>query len=190
VSAIEIVELLGAIAEIVGAIAVVITLIYLAAQVRHAAAASQAAALESGRSRRIAFFESVRDSAYLPAIQVKAARGEELDEVDRLRLTNHYAALWGLLYAEWIQRDLGMVGDYATHPRVALSQTLGSVAGMQWWRNAGTHLYPERFVQYIEAMIRELDIDATNEALARAGFVIERDADAAVDSRGSARASS
>jgi hypothetical protein len=179
----ETVQFLGAIGEFVGAIAVVVTLIYLAAQVRHSRTATQAATLEAGRTRRIEFFETVRDSRYLPEIQVKVSRGEELDEVERLRLTNHYGALWGLLYAEWIQRDLGIVGEYATHPEIGLLQALGSPVGMQWWRNAGIKLYPQRFVDYIEKMIRELDIDALNTSIARAGFVVERGDEATTGGR-------
>jgi hypothetical protein len=161
-----------------------VTLIYLAAQVRHSRTATQAATLEAGRTRRIAFFEATRDSRYLPEIQVKVSRGEELDEVERLRLTNHYAALWGLLFAEWIQRDLGMVGEYATHAEIGLAQTLGSQFAMQWWRNAGIKLYPRRFVEYIEKMIRESDINAANTSIARAGFVIEAGGAATTAARG------
>jgi hypothetical protein len=174
-SAVEIVQFLGAIGEFIGAIAVVVTLIYLSAQVRSSAASAQAAALEAGRTRRISSFEAIRDSPYLPEIQVKILRGEELDEVERLRLTNHYSALWGLLYAEWIQRDLGTVGEYSTHPEIALTQALGSQAAMQWWHNVGIQLYPQRFVDYVKTMIREIDLEATSGSMARSGFVLERD---------------
>lgn len=173
-SAIEVVQFLGAIGEFIGAIAVVVTLIYLSAQVRSSAASAQAAAVEAGRTRRISSFEAIRDSPYLAEIQVKAMRGEELDDVERLRLTNHYAALWGLLYAEWIQRDLGTVGEYSTHPEVALTQALGSHAAMLWWHNVGTRLYPQRFIDYVEEMMSEIDVEAVNEAIARSGFVVER----------------
>lgn len=126
---IEIVQFLGAIGEFIGAIAVVVTLIYLAAQVRSSVESAQAAALEAGRTRRISSFEAQRDSPYLPEIQAKIFRGEELDQVERLRLVNHYA---------------------------------------------GVQLYPQRFIDYIETMIRETDIEAVSESMARAGFPDER----------------
>ena len=169
----EFIQILGAIGEFVGAIAVVVTLIYLSRQVRDSARSAQAAAVESARTRRISSFEAVRDSPYLPPIQVKIARGEELDEEERLRASNHYAALWGLLYAEWIQRDLGTVGEYVTRPEIALTQALSSPGAMQWWNNAGVGLYPPRFIDYIEKMLEEIDLDAASNLIERSGFLAE-----------------
>ena len=182
-SGLEIVQLLGAIGEFVSAIAVVVTLIYLSRQVHDSARSAQAAAVEAGRTRRISSFESIRDSPYLPAIQVKLANGTPLDDEERIRLTNHHASLWGLLYAEWIQRDIGTVGEYAPRPEVALAQALASETAMTWWHAAGRNLYPEPFVRYIESKLQELDLDSEADRIEAAGFYKELSSnDGAADS--------
>lgn len=172
-STLEIIQILGAIGEFVGAIAVVVTLIFLSRQIRDSARSAQAAAVEAGRTRRITSFEAVRDSPYLPGIQTKLAKGIALDDEERIRLTNHHAALWGLLYAEWIQRDIGTIGEYAPRPEVALAQVMGSPTAMTWWNEAGRDLYPERFVIYIDQKFREIDLDAESRRIEAAGFAKE-----------------
>ena len=169
----EIIEILGALGEFVSAIAVVITLIYLSRQIRDSSRSAQAAAVEAGRTRRISSFEAIRDSPYLPGIQAKLANGEALDDEERIRLTNHHAALWGLLYAEWIQRDIGTIGEYAPRPEVALAQALASPTAMQWWEAAGRSLYPDRFVSYIDGKLAEVDVDFEADRIVRAGFARE-----------------
>lgn len=172
-TSLEVIQVLGAIGEFVGAIAVVITLIYLSRQIRDSARSAQAAAVEAGRTRRISSFESIRDSPYLPGIQAKLAAGERLDEEERIRMTNHNAALWGLLYAEWIQRDIGTVGEYAPHVDVALAQALGSQTAMTWWSNAGRHIHPERFVGFIEKRMNEIDLEHESGRIVRSGFALD-----------------
>ena len=172
-STLEIVQVLGALGEFVGAIAVVVTLIFLSRQIRDSARSAQAAAVEAGRTRRISSFEAIRDSPYLPGIQVKLANGIGLDDEERVRLTNHYAALWGLLYAEWIQRDIGTIGEYAPRPEVALAQVMGSPTAMTWWNEAGRDLYPDRFVAYIDQKFAEIDLEAEAARIEAAGFVKE-----------------
>jgi hypothetical protein len=177
-STLEIVQILGALGEFVGAITVVITLIYLSRQVRESARQAQAAAVEAGRTRRITSFEAIRDSPYLPVIQAKLANGEPLDEEEQTRLTNHYAALWGLLYAEWIQRDIGTIGEYAPRPEIALGQVMGSPTAMTWWDQAGRNLYPERFIEFIDQKFAEIDLKAQSDLIGAAGFARERPTDA------------
>lgn len=172
-STLEIVQLLGALGEFVGAIAVVITLIFLSRQIRDSTRSAQAAAVEAGRTRRISSFEAIRDSPYIPRIQAKLANGTPLDDEERIRLTNHHAALWGLLYAEWIQRDIGTIGEYAPRPEVALAQVMGSPTAMTWWNSAGRELYPNRFVTYIDGKFEEIDLDAESSRISAAGFAKE-----------------
>jgi len=176
-STLEVIQILGAVGEFVGAIAVVVTLIFLSRQIRDSARSAQAAAVEAGRTRRISSFEAIRDSPYLPVIQAKLANGTPLDDVERIRLTNHHASLWGLLYAEWIQRDIGTIGEYAPRPEVALAQVMGSPTAMIWWNEAGRDLYPDRFVSYIDEKFEQLDREAESARIEAAGFVRERSSD-------------
>ena len=145
----EISQVLGNVGEFVGAIAVVATLLYLAIQVRDAGRSSKFAAVQTSRETRIAWFSSVRDSPHLPAIQAKVLAGEALEAEDELRLTYHYASNWGLLYSEWVQRELGVTGEFATSDDLTMKFLLSSEHAMGVWRGIGERLYPARFVEYV-----------------------------------------
>jgi hypothetical protein len=98
----ETIHLLGSLGEFVGAIAVVLTLIYLAIQVRHGSAlleANNAAMEESSRLARADAIDRYSDAVSrwrgrliedegVALLWQKALRGEEMDDVSRLRLEN------------------------------------------------------------------------------------------------------
>jgi hypothetical protein len=145
----EISQVLGNVGEFVGAIAVVATLLYLAVQVRDAGRSSKFSAVQANRETKIAWFSSLRDSPHLPAIQLKVLAGEALEAEDELRLTYHYASYWGLLYSEWVQRELGVTGEFATSDDMDMKFLLSSRRAMEVWRGVAQHLYPARFVEYV-----------------------------------------
>ncbi len=145
----EISQVLGNVGEFVGAIAVVATLLYLAVQVREAGRSSKSAAVQASRETRIAWFSSGRDSPHLPAIQAKALAGEALEAEDELRLTYHYASNWGLLYSEWVQRELGVTGEFATSDDMDMKFLLSSRGALEFWRGLGERTFPARFVEYV-----------------------------------------
>ena len=145
----EISQVLGNVGEFVGAIAVVATLLYLAIQVRDAGRSSKFAAVQASRETRIAWFSSFRDSPHLPAIQAKVLAGEALEAEDELRLTYHYASNWGLLYSEWVQRELGVTGEFATSDEMNMKILLSSEHAMGVWRGLCERLFPARFVEYV-----------------------------------------
>jgi len=145
----EISQVLGNVGEFAGAIAVVATLLYLAAQVRDAGKSSQFAAMQANRETRIAWTSSFRDSPYLPAINAKLLAGEALEAEDELRLLAHYAADWSMLYSEWVQRELGVTGEFATSDDMTMKFLLSSERAMNVWRGIGERLYPARFVEYV-----------------------------------------
>jgi hypothetical protein len=145
----EISQVLGNVGEFVGSIAVVATLLYLAIQVREAGRSSKFAAVQANRATRIAWFSSLRDSSHLPAIQAKVLAGEALEAEDEIRLAYHYAADWGLLYSEWVQRELGVTGEFATSDDMTMKFLLSSERAMNVWRGIGERLYPARFVEYV-----------------------------------------
>jgi hypothetical protein len=147
---IEIIQLLGSLGEFLGAIAVFATLLYLAVQVRDASRAAKFAAVEANRAHRIASFNEMRDSPYLPPILVKIQTGEALNAEEQIRLTAHNAAVWALLYAEWVQRDLGVMGEFATRDELPMAVALSSPSAMDWWQSAGRRIYPARFVEYVD----------------------------------------
>jgi len=145
----EISQVLGNVGEFVGAIAVVATLLYLAIQVRDAGRSSKFAAVQASRETRIAWFSSVRDSPHLPAIQAKVLAGEALEADGELRLAYHYASFWGLLYSEWVQRELGVTGEFATSDEMNMKLLLSSPHAMGVWRGLCERIFPARFVEYV-----------------------------------------
>ena len=145
----EISQLLGNVGEFVGAIAVVATLLYLAIQVRDAGRSSKFAAVQANRATRIAWLSSLRDSSHLPAIQLKVLTGEALEAEDELRLFYHHAADWGILYSEWVQQELGLLGEFATSDDVRLEFLVSSSRAMDIWRSVGERYFPARFVEYV-----------------------------------------
>ncbi len=145
----EISQVLGNVGEFVGAIAVVATLLYLAIQVREAGRSSTFAAVQANRAARIAWLSSLRDSSHLPAIQVKVLAGEALDAEDELRLLYHHGADWALFYSEWVQRELGVMGEFAMSDEITMKTLLSSERAMNVWRGIGERLYPARFVEYV-----------------------------------------
>jgi hypothetical protein len=148
----EIVQLLGNLGEFLGALAVFATLLYLATQVRDASRATKFAAVEANRAQRIASFTGLRDSPYLPTIMVKIRAGEELNAEEKIRLMSHNSATWALLYSEWVQRELGVMEEFATSDELSMGIALSSPSAMDWWRLAGAHIYHARFVEHVNKM--------------------------------------
>ena len=145
----EVVQVLGNLGEFLGALAVFATLLYLAIQVREGAKAAKFAAVEANRSQRIDSFVSVRDSPYIVPIMEKARSGEALNAEEQSRLRMHDAAVWALLYSEWVQRELGLMGEFATLDDMSMALAFSSPSTMAWWRSLGARIYPARFVEHV-----------------------------------------
>ncbi len=145
----EISQVLGNVGEFVGSIAVVATLLYLAIQVRDAGRSSKFAAVQANRATRIAWFSSLRDSSHLPALQVKVLAGEALEAEDELRLAYHYCGEWAIVYSEWVQRELGVTGEFATSDDMTMKFLLSSRSAMEVWRGVAERTFPARFVEYV-----------------------------------------
>ena len=145
----EATQVLGNLGEFVGAIAVVATLVYLSIQVRNAGRSATLAAVESNRSERRAWFLALRDSPYMPSIFLKLREGEPLDSDELMRLNWQHSADWGLVYSEWVQRELGLMGEFATSDEMSLRLLLGSPAAMDWWNEFGSRIYLARFVEHV-----------------------------------------
>ncbi len=79
----------------------------------------------------------------------KSQTGEELNAEEKIRLASHDLAVWALLYAEWVQRDLGVMEEFATSDELSMGTALSSPSAMNWWRLAGAYIYPARFVEYV-----------------------------------------
>ena len=151
-SILELSQMLGNFGEFVGAIAVVVTLIYLANQVRDSGRAAQFAAVQANRNQRMAFHLALRESTYLPAINAKVLSNQPLDEEESVRLNIHHAANWGLLYAEWVQKELGSAGEFQVKDH-ALDLAMVDTISRAWWEDTGAQVYPEKFVAYVNTKL-------------------------------------
>jgi hypothetical protein len=151
-SILELSQILGNFGEFVGAIAVVATLIYLATQVRDAGRAAQFTAVQANRNQRMAFWLAGRESSYIPAIFTKVRSNQPLDEEESIRLSLHHSANWGLIYAEWVQKELGSAGEFQVKDHV-LDLAIGETSSRVWWEDTGTHVYPDKFVAYVNGKL-------------------------------------
>jgi hypothetical protein len=145
----ETAQLLGNVGEFVGSIAVVATLAYLAIQVRNAGRAATLAAVGSNRAERREWFISMRDSQYMPDIFKKLDAGGTLEPDEAIRLAFHNGAEWGLLYSEWVQSELGLMGEFTTSDEMSLRALLGSPSAMEFWNRVASRVFPARFIEYV-----------------------------------------
>ena len=72
-----------------------------------------------------------------------------MEPEDELRLADHYGADWALLYSEWVQRELGLMGEFATSDDMNMKFLLSSPRAMEVWRGLGERSFPARFVEYV-----------------------------------------
>lgn len=156
-SLIELTEILGNLGEFVGALAVVVTLIYLANQVRDSGKAAQFTAVQANRNQRVDFFLRLRDSPYMAEIMVKDNAGTELSAEEKLKLMHHCAASWALMYAEWVQSELGTAGEFAIKEGATLDRVIDSKTMMEFWMSNGALVYPDKFVDYVNSKISRQD---------------------------------
>ena len=146
---------MGNLGEFLGALAVFATLLYLAIQVRDAGRSTQLTAVHANRRERMESIRSSRDSPYVPLILAKLDSDQPLSVEEQLRINMHNLSQWALLYSEWVQRDLGMAGEYMTSDIVTMDFAFRSSSMMQVWREWGTLIYPVRFVEYVDRMAAE-----------------------------------
>jgi len=155
-------QAVGAIGEAIGAIAVVATLLYLARQVRHARREQQIAAIRANRNERREYYLAARDSPYLPALLIKLKTGGDLSPEEKQRLTFHFSAAWGLLYSEWIHRQLDLPGEYATSDQLNVANILSLPGGAEWFEDFGERLYPGSFVAHVQHIREALDTPSSD----------------------------
>jgi hypothetical protein len=154
---IEISEVLGNLGEFGGALAVVGTLLYLAVQVRQSGKAAMFSAVQASRTQRVAFFAGARDSPYVTSIYAKEQSNQPLNEEEEYRLACHWAAFWGMIYAEWVQKELGSAGEYATKDDSTLAFVLASPSSREFFGQSATGVFPEKFVTYINSKMPEVE---------------------------------
>jgi len=149
-------DAIGAIGEIVGAVAVVLTLIYLASQVRQARNDQKVAAIRTTRNIRREWSKFVVDSPYVPKIVAKAAQGETLTGEEELRLTGLNSLQWGMLYGEWIDRQMNLPGEFATSDEANIKFAMSIPGFHHYLETFAKGVYPGEFIAYMEKRMLEL----------------------------------
>ena len=114
-------------------------------------------AIRTNRTERRDFFTSVRDSPYIPEIIAKLEATSEISAEDEIRLLNHNAAFWGLVYSEWIQARLDVSSEYRTSQSVNLYYLFSQPRALDWFDTYGKILYPKEFVSHVEGIRKEYD---------------------------------
>jgi len=150
-------QLLGSYGEFVGSIAILVTLIYLAIQTRQAGRSTIFAAVQANRAERMAWFQSNRDSPYMPKIFMKLEIGEQLDAEETYRLRSHNSALWGSIYSQWLQLELGLAGRFTTKDVGMINLALTTPGAIEWWEGAGDAVYPDAFCEYVNKRLAEIE---------------------------------
>jgi len=158
-------QLLGSYGEFIGSIAVLATLIYLALQTRQTGRSTTFAAVQAYRAERMAWFQSNRDSPYMPKIFVKAETGQSLDAEEEYRLRSHNSALWGSVYSQWLQHELALTGRYATKDASMISMAISTPRALEWWERKGASPYPDEFCEYVIQRPPEVKARTTDDSV-------------------------
>ena len=48
-----------------------------------------------------------------------------------------------------VQRELGLMGEFATLDDMSMALAFSSASAMAWWRSLGAKIYPARFVEHV-----------------------------------------
>jgi hypothetical protein len=104
----------------------------------------------------MAWFQSNRDSPYMPKIFLKIEQGEELDPEESFRLRSHNSALWGSIYSQWLQLELELAGRYTTKDLGMFRMALSTPGAIDWWQGSGKLIYPEEFCEYVNRRLAEV----------------------------------
>jgi len=92
----------------------------------------------------------------MPKIFMKLESDEQLDAEERYRLTNHNSALWGTIYSQWLQLELGLAGRFTTRDIGMVNIALTPPGAIDWWERSGQAICPETCCTYINKRLTEI----------------------------------
>ena len=58
--------------------------------------------------------------------------------------------MWAYTYAEWVQKDLGLAGEYETNFRGWVEVLYTYPYVMAWWDAYAERVYPAKFINFVE----------------------------------------
>ena len=165
-------EAIGAVAEIVGAAAVVITLAYLAVQIRNSTRIARSATRQAIAEMATAMGTDLVADKELTAVLLKDFKGEDVDEVDRVRLLarsyiamRHYENIHYQFLTGMIEKDewLGF--------RQNLKAMLEWRSTKEYWKNE-RHYYSDAFRAEVQAIQSEM---SESDSIESHAYVLDRD---------------
>lgn len=145
-------DALGAIGDFGGSIGVFISLIYLAVQMRHSAAETRDASIQSVMQLAIQF-RAESYSGELVDIRLKAARGEKLVQEETLKFEGYLSALFELnelVFVQYQKKKLDPEYFEAWERRTAAAMSVPAIK--QFWGKTRTG-YRSSFVEYIDGLM-------------------------------------
>jgi hypothetical protein len=145
-------DAIGAVGDFAGSIGVFISLIYLAFQMRHSAKETRDASIHSGMELAI----QVRAEFYsgdLAEIRLKAAKGEELSQLESLKFEGYLSALFELnelVFVQYQKANLDPEYFEAWERRTAAAIRVPRIK--QFWAKTKNG-YRASFVDYIDGLM-------------------------------------
>ncbi len=140
----------GAIGEIIGAVAVLATLIYLARQMRQNNDLQRMQVSSVFLQNRVIFFQALYQNDDLMQTILRAREDEDLNPLERMRLSTYYRSVLVLFDWEYQQYDYGLLDESATS---RIRDVVGKFPRFQdSWSEHKVALSP-KFVHFMETDI-------------------------------------
>ena len=148
-------DAIGAIGEILGALAVVVTLGYLAVQIRQSTAVARSSTRQAIAQMSMESGSNVANDPEIAALMIRDLKGEELSEVEQLRIFSRaYIAMrhWENIHYQYNE---GLVSkDQWEGFRKNLSSLLAIDAYREYWEHESFH-YSDAFQAEIASLLKE-----------------------------------
>lgn len=152
-------EVLGAAGEFIGGVTVIATLLYLAVQVRQARKATIASVIQSRGQLAHSFFHA---NETLADAFSDAFANDNLTSAQRALLGQNFNRTIAYTHTLWAQLDLGVIEPkYFPRPENMIRVLFRSRPELYKTLWEGLKVsYPPEFIEWVEAIVQELDGDA------------------------------
>jgi len=156
------IEQLGSVGEFIAAIATLATLIYLAIQVRQNTKALRATTFQQVSEAMAQNVSHLTDSGELAAIALKAAAGDELDPVEKVRYQGMMLMSMRRLESIYQHHRLGSIdADQVKGFEISMISLLRVPIALEWWSNAKVTFH-QQFVKYVDQRLEGDDLPVTH----------------------------
>jgi hypothetical protein len=152
-------DALGAIAELAGALGVIASLLYLGRQIR---ASTRASAVESKLASTRNYTDFLGQLVHSPELAELFIRGrkdfQQLASAEKVRFSNLALMSFSFFSAAYFQLSNDALDEDSWVENQAILQYWLRGAGCRdWWENTGRHLFGKKFVDFIDAELRDIN---------------------------------